>query len=43
MTEPIPTDFETGDPGDEQPEEIPEPIRLIITDQGVFPEKTYDV
>ena len=37
-------DIITGrDPGDEQPEEIPEPIRLIITDQGIFPEKTYDV
>ena len=37
-------EFITGrDLGDEQPEVIQDPIRLIITDQGIFPEKTYDV
>ena len=44
MTEPIPTNFETGDPGDEhqpKPAQTPEePITLAITEAGVFPVKT---
>lgn len=43
MTPSIFTDFETGDPGDEQkpnePQMPEEEIKLAITNEGIFPVK----